>query len=81
MSAIHDKLFLEFEELGESEVRRRLECNEMHILHQEAARAWIALKDAARASRTENWARHAAYAAYAAAAIATMSIITTVIIS
>ena len=80
MSAIHDKSFAEFEALGESEVRRRSMCGDLHIMKQEPARVWLALKDAERDSRTERWARHAAYAAYAAATIAAISIIITVII-
>jgi hypothetical protein len=81
MSAIHDESFPEFDALGEPEVRRRLACNEIKVLRQDAARAWLALKDAERVSRTESWARHAAYAAYAAAAIAATSIVITIIIS
>lgn len=80
MSAIHDEAFAEFEELGEPEVRRRSMCGDFHIMKQEPARVWLALKVAERDSRTERWARHAAYAAYAAAAIAAISIIITIII-
>ena len=39
MSAIHDETFSKFEELGEPEVRKRLECNELHITHREPARS------------------------------------------
>jgi hypothetical protein len=80
MSAIHDEHFPKFESLGESEVRKLSKCGDLHIMQQEPARVWLALKDAERDSRTERWARHAAYAAYAAAAIAAISIIITILI-
>lgn len=84
MSAIHDEAFPEFEKMGEAEVRRKMECGELHNTRQEPAKVWLRLKEAERATsivESVKWARHAAYAAYAAAVIAAISIITTIIIN
>ncbi|MHB1621486.1 MAG: hypothetical protein ACYCTY_16300 [Sulfuricella sp.] len=53
MSALHDEAFPEFEKLGETEVRRRLVTNGFHIMKQEPARAWIALKEAESKARAD----------------------------
>lgn len=53
MSALHNEAFSEFEELGEAEVRRRLATNSVHFMKQEAARAWLTLKEAETKARSE----------------------------
>ena len=78
MSAIHDEAFPKFEEMGESEVLRKMECHELHITLQEPAKVWLRLKEAdriARGGESARWARHAAYAAYAAAIMAAIGAI------
>ena len=52
MSSVHDEAFPEFEALGEPEVRRRLACNQFHIMRQEPARAWLLLKEAEAVAHT-----------------------------
>lgn len=53
MSAIHNETFSKFEELGEPEVRKRLECNDFNIMHQGPARAWLSLKESEAQKRAE----------------------------
>ena len=53
MSALDDEAFPEFENLGEAKVRHLLATNDLHIMKQAPARAWIGLKEAESKARAD----------------------------